>query len=321
MTSDLSRRRFLAQTSSCAAHLALASAAMPALARAAWARAPLGTVVAREPFGTLERIAEGVWAMVSTPLGGDRTTLCNGGIIAGRNGVLAIEGFAQPAGAQWLAARAKELTGRPLTHVVLTHYHSDHANGVAGYLDAGTAPTLRATARTRDLVLERNLPAVPARSDALQHVVTLAAGEASRIDLGGRVVRIAQHDGHTPSDLSLEIDDPQIVFCGDLVWNAMFPNYVDAVPTRLAASARALRRSKGAIYVPGHGPLAREAELDRYLALLDEVERGARAAHAQGRTAAEGAASFVLPESSGTWAMFSPAFFERAFTAWYKEIG
>jgi hypothetical protein len=33
-------------------------------------------------------------------LGGDRTTLCNGGLVAGRDGVLAIEGFMQPAGAR-----------------------------------------------------------------------------------------------------------------------------------------------------------------------------------------------------------------------------
>src|ERR1017187_3866501 len=100
---DLSRREFLAKSSSCAAHVALAAVAMPPALRALWANVPLGPIVAREPFGNLEKVADGIWALISTPLTGDRTTLSNGGIIAGRNGVLAIEGFNMPAGAAWLA--------------------------------------------------------------------------------------------------------------------------------------------------------------------------------------------------------------------------
>src|SRR5260221_3570353 len=128
----ISRRDFVSAAASCSAHLALVAIATQAGARALWAQ-PRGVVVTREPFGNLEVVGDGVWALVSTPLGGDRTTLSNGGIIAGRNGLLAIEGFNQPQGAQWLAAKARELTGRWPTHVVLTHYHADHANGVAGY--------------------------------------------------------------------------------------------------------------------------------------------------------------------------------------------
>ena len=147
--SRISRRDFVTRSSSCAAHLALAAAVAPDLLRTAWARAPLGNVVASEPFGSLEQVADGIWALISTPLGGDRTTLSNGGLIAGRSGVLAIEGFNQPSGASWLAAKARDLTGKLPTHVVVTHYHADHANGVAGYLSGETkqAPTVRATER------------------------------------------------------------------------------------------------------------------------------------------------------------------------------
>src|ERR1041384_722058 len=159
MSMSINRREFIAQSGSCAAHLALAASVMPHAARALWANRPIGQVVAREPFGTLEKIADGVWAMISTPLNGDRTTLSNGGIIAGRNAVLAIEGFNQPAGAQWLAGKARELIGKWPTHVALTHYHSDHANGVAGYVSDSDHPIIHATARTRELVVERNQPA------------------------------------------------------------------------------------------------------------------------------------------------------------------
>ena len=317
----LSRRAFLAQSGSCAAHLALAAAVMPRTARLLWARNPHAHVVASEPFGNLEKVSDGVWALISTPLTGDRTTLSNGGIIAGRNAVLAIEGFNQPQGASWLAGKARELTGRWPTHVVLTHYHADHANGVAGYLGESQHPSVRATERTRALVVERNRPADESRTAALHDAVLLSPTDASSLDLGGRTVRIIPRVGHTESDVSLELDAPSVVFCGDLFWNAMFPNFVDAIPTKLATSVRALRRTRDTVYVPGHGAIGRVSDYDRYASMLDEVERAARRAHAANMSAADAGKDFHLPPTLGDWVMFSPQFYQRAFEAWYKELG
>ena len=317
--STLSRRAFLAQSGSCAAHLAFAAAVLPHATRALWS-ASTGPVVAREPFGNLERVAAGVWALISTPLNGDNTTVSNGGIIVGRNAVLAIEGFNRPAGAQWLAGKAKELTGRWPTHVALTHYHSDHANGVAGYLTETDHPTVRATSRTRDLVLERNKPEDASRAAAVRDSVLITATESTTIDLGDRVVRVVPRLGHTESDVSLELDEPSIVFAGDLFWNAMFPNFVDAIPTKLAASVRALRRTRDTLYVPGHGPLGHAAEYDRYVAMLGEVERAARDGLAAGTSPMDLGATFSLPASLGEWTMFNKVFYQRAFEAWYREL-
>ncbi len=317
---DFSRREFLAKSSSCAAHIALASVAMPAALRAAWANAPLGRVVAREAFGSLEKVSDGIWALISTPLTGDRTTLSNGGIIAGRNGVLAVEGFNTPAGATWLATRARELTGRWPTHVALTHYHSDHANGVGGYERPDAKLVVRTTEVTRGLVLEKNLPADTARTDALKDVTYFSGSEATVVDLGGVTVRVVPRSGHTSSDVSLELDDRSVLFCGDLFWNAMFPNYVDAIPSQLSHSARALVRQKATTYVPGHGALGRQPEFDRYLAMIDEIETAAKRGHEKGQTAAELGANYALPASLGDWVLFNKVFFERAFTAWYREI-
>jgi glyoxylase-like metal-dependent hydrolase (beta-lactamase superfamily II) len=319
---SIDRREFLALSGSCAAHLALASRFMPSDVRRAWAR-PRGLVVAREPFGNLEKVSDGVWAMISTPLTGTRTTVSNGGIIAGRNAVLAIEGFQTPDGARWLAGKAKELTGRWPTHVALTHYHSDHANGIAGYLNDAEHPVVRSTARTRDLVVERNTPADAARNAAVESATLINASDTSTLDLGGRTVRVIPRAGHTESDISLELDDPSIVFCGDLFWNAMFPNFVDAIPTKLNASVHALRRDRDTVYIPGHGALAHPADLDRYVAMLGEVEHAARGAFAAGTSAADAAKTFALPASVGDWALFNPAskaFYQRAFEAWFKVL-
>lgn len=319
MTS-ISRRDFLATSGSCAAHLALAAAVSPRLLRDLWAAEPRGPVVATEPFARLERVGDGIWALVSTPLGGDYTTVSNGGIIAGKHGVLAIEGFQTTRGAAWLAGQARTLTGRWPTHVLVTHYHSDHTNGVTGYVTADQHPVIRATQITRDETLARNKPADAARAAALDDAVLMSPTDLGTLDLGGRSVRIVPQLGHTDSDVALELDDANLVFTGDLFWNAMFPNYVDAIPSKLAASVRVLRARNAATYVPGHGAVGTPADLDRYTAMIDDVERAARKAHAAGTSAKDAAAAYIIPASTGEWAMFGKTFVERAFTAWYREL-
>lgn len=317
----LSRRDFVGAAGSCLAHLGLMSSAASPRMRGAWASAATGAsqtgrLVAEEPWGRLERIAEGVWAMVSTPLTGERTTLCNGGIVAGRNGVLMVEAFASDAGAKWMAAQALTLTGRAPTHVLLTHYHSDHTGGLRGALEGGAARLL-ATDRTRALTGERN---AGAPVELLRDVTLVTAEATTSVDLGGRTVTLRPLDGHTASDVAVRVDEANVVFCGDLVWNGMFPNYVDAVPSHLTRSVRALRDLHGATYVPGHGSVATPAELDRYLTLLDSVEAAARRAIERGVTAEAAGAEYRVPGELGEWVLFNPRYFERAIGAWMKEL-
>ena len=317
---DISRRAFVGSIGSCAAHLAIAASFAPAVVRAAWTAPTRGTVVAIEPWGRLEKVADGVWALISAPLSGDRTTLANGGIIAGRDGVMAIEGLFTSQGARWLASQARQLTGRWPTHVVLTHYHADHANGVDGYIAASFPTRVLSNAATRDQVMAKNTPLVDSRTAALRDLQVLPTTRETVVDLGGRRVRIVPRAGHTSSDVSIELDDPSLVFTGDLVWNGMIPNYVDAMPGELARQVRALQRGRSTIYVPGHGAVADGAAIDRYLSVLGELESAARRAHAAGTPAKEAGAAFKLPPALGEWALFGPTFYERAFTAWNREL-
>ncbi|MCG6955719.1 MAG: MBL fold metallo-hydrolase [Gemmatimonadetes bacterium] len=311
-----SRREFLERTSSCAAHMSVMAAASPVLARRLWARQERFPVVAREAWGRIEHVDDGIWGMVSTPLQ-DRTTLCNGGIVAGKAGVVVVEAYGSDAGARWMAAQAKALTGRVPTHVVVTHYHSDHTTGLRGAFETPGVKLLSTTV-TRDEVRDRNQsPPV----DILEGAQVLDGRRPSEIDLGDRSVVVVPRNGHTDSDVSLEISDPRVIFTGDLVWNHMFPNYVDAIPSRLTKNVQLLRLSGADTYVPGHGPLADAADMDRYLSLLDDVEAAARGAMERGQSAEEAGAEYELPAGLGDWTLFNPGYFARAIGAWMKELG
>jgi glyoxylase-like metal-dependent hydrolase (beta-lactamase superfamily II) len=311
------RRQFLLASGSCAAQVALFSAVPPML-RSSLRQRNIDSVL-MEPWARIEKIGESVWACVSTPLSSDpdaRRTFSNGGIVAGRSGVLVVEGFASDAGAQWIAEKARELTGRVPTHVVLTHYHGDHSSGLAGYGTAESRPIYVTTDATR----QRLSTSRPAVAEVLSGAELVGSGVPRVIDLGGRRVTVTPRSGHTASDLTVTVDDPAVVFGGDLVWNGMFPNYVDAIPSLLTREVRALGANTKAVIVPGHGAIPSREQFGRYLELLDLMEDTARRAHAAGRSPAEAAAGLALPAALGEWTMFSPRYFQVALEAWEREL-
>ncbi|MEL6325172.1 MAG: MBL fold metallo-hydrolase [Pseudomonadota bacterium] len=324
MSIPLTRRHVLAGA---AALTALPFASRPATAQ------PFGTVVAETSFARLEELGNGVWAAVSTPLAPDGSfnpqTVCNGGIIAGKERVVAIDAFLQPIGSAWLASEAERLTGRPITDVILTHFHADHSGGVAGYLRAPRQPDVIATDTTRQLIYERYAGpqavegspfARPQIRPVLPNRIITDETQPVQMDLGDRTLTLDPKVGHTPSDLAIHVDDQPVVFAGDLVWAGYFHNYVDAIPSKLKTSVADLLKDPQKTVVTGHGYIAKAGDLSDYASLLDLVEEKARASFDAGLTAAEGATDFTVPASLGAWPVFSPRYYETAFTAWYREL-
>lgn len=330
-TCGCDRRGFFGHAFGCGAWVAVALSAGTATARKAQART-LSDPVVTTPFARIEKLGEGVWAVVSTPFApdggrGDRTTLSNGGIIAGRDAVLVVEGFNTPAGAAWLSDQALALTGRRPAHVVATHYHLDHVGGLAGFRRGSDGPDLLMTARTGALSVERNGLARPVEGSpfakappVLLPTLVVPEGEAV-LDLGGRKVRLVARTGHTDSDVTVELDDPKVVFGGDLLWNGIFPNYVDADPLKLSTAVRALLAEPAALLVPGHGSLSTAKDMSAYQGVLDAVEAAARRAYTAGLPVEQAAAAFTLPAGLGAWTLFNPGFYTNAFKSWYRVLG
>lgn len=229
------RRRFLGSLGACAAHLAAVSVAGTTATKRLFAARARGPVVSQEPWGRLEQLGDGIWALISTPLNEhprSSLTVANGGIVAGRSGVVLIEGLVSEEGARWLASAARELTGRSPDHVVLTHYHGDHSSGLSALRTDGEA-MLHASATTLE-TLRRNA-AEGDREDPTSgfeegRLELVDERRPSSIDLGDRRLEVRPASGHTQSDLFIVLEDPAILWCGDLVWNGLVPK-----PSRLAS--------------------------------------------------------------------------------------
>ena len=71
----MNRRGFLGASLGCGAYVAMALAAAPVMTRRAFAQQPKGEAQLTMPFARVEKIADGVWAVVSVTSGGDYTTV------------------------------------------------------------------------------------------------------------------------------------------------------------------------------------------------------------------------------------------------------
>ena len=191
------------------------------------------------------------------------------GVVIGSVGVLLIDCGTTLDEAADIAADVRELAGRAVTDVLMTHHHFDHVLGSAGFPDTrlhAAMPVAYAlqsgTAELRDEAVRYGAP--EAAVDAA--IIRLRAPDRvithSLMDLGGQVVTI-EHPGrgHTDHDLVVLVPavrpgDRPVVFCGDLIEESADPA-IDS-GSDLTAWPETVDRllelgGPDARYVPGHG--------------------------------------------------------------------
>lgn len=316
---SLARRQFLQYGGSCSAYLLALTSFAPVAVKRVFQQPQANEKLFEQKWGWIEKLSENVWSHIATPFdGGEFTTVCNGGIIAGRERVLAVESFMKPEGAKWLAQRCQELTGRWPTDVVVTHYHADHVSGSSGYQSESGAPTMWVTETTRDLIKDG-----AAAGDAvplLDRLSVIQGTTSTELDLGGTVVQLNPMAGHTRSDVVVEVKDPAIVFTGDLFFHRLVPNFLDASPRQLDESVTALLRDKATRYVPGHGTMASLQDLKLFQQFLAMLQQAASQAHGAGKSADEAADEFQLRGKFADWYVFADTVIPRVFHAWYREL-
>lgn len=335
------RRSFLQRAFSASCGLPAVAALSPIIARKSYARQETGNVIAKRPFGRIEELAEGVWALISTPFDrqggpGDRRTHSNGGLIAGKDRVLAIDSYRTAEGARFLAEASRFLTGRLPTHVVNTHFHFDHLGGTRGLADGAEFPEVIMTQTTRNLAFQTYLKTKPREGSPLPQTMIQSWGghltdatmiiedesQPFQLDLGGRIVELLPLSGHTGSDLIVRDPKSKISFGGDLIWDGIFPNFMSAQPTSWAKSVDHILSQKEDLIVPGHGSAARadSKSLQTYRQLLQEIGNHATLNHRKGVPSDQAAQNFRLPASLGDWSYFRDGFHEIAMETWYRQL-
>lgn len=259
---------------------------------------PLGASAQVPAAGALpqaQRISPHVLLFQGLSAAGSRenhNNISNAGLIETRGGWVLVDALGSPALARELLARLPTLSSppKPLSHVILTHYHADHIYGLQVFKAAGAQ--IIAHQRAREY-LNSETAALRLRASIEEGLVEpgtrLVAADRwidgeTELDLDGLTLRlIPVGPAHTPEDLSVWLAADRLLFAGDLVFSGRIPFVGQADSRRWLASLDRLLMQPATLIVPGHGPASTAARQD----LLQTRDYLAYLRSAMGRAARE----------------------------------
>jgi glyoxylase-like metal-dependent hydrolase (beta-lactamase superfamily II) len=210
---------------------------------------------------------------------------------------------------------------QPVTHLINTHWHFDHANGNEWLHELGpeiiahenTPKHLAATQRVEDWSTDFR----PLSKAALP---TVLFDEKKAMKLNATVIDLAYYGpAHTDSDISVTFKDLDIVHTGDTFWNGIYPFIDYSTGGSIDGSIRAADANlevttESTIIIPGHGqPVSNRAELKAFRDMLFAIRGNVAALKKQGHSLDAIVAAKPTAAFDDKWGRFviEPALFAR----------
>ena len=164
-------------------------------------------------------VGKGLWAFTAE---GDP----NSGVIIGDDSVMIVEAQATPRLANKVIEKVREVTDKPITHVVLTHYHAVRVLGASAF----NADQIIMSQMARGMVVERGqedwdsefqrFPRLFEGHESIPGLTfpTTTFNDRMTVYLGNRRVDL-MHLGraHTAGDIVVHVPDENVMFTGDIV--------------------------------------------------------------------------------------------------------
>ena len=213
----------------------------------------------------------------------------NIGVVLGDGGVLVIDTRSTHVQGREILDDLRMLTTDPVTVVVNTHGHFDHAFGnhvfrpATIWAQSGCPPFLDRTGEARRARITASEPTIAADlADVVIDPPDRVFDETARLEVGDRVVELRYLGrGHTDHDIVISVPDAAVTFAGDLIEGGNVPFYNDGYPLDWPETALRLEELVYGTVVPGHGDHAgrafvtQQAEAIRTIAELGrQVHRG-----------------------------------------------
>ena len=213
--------------------------------------------------------------------------ITNSSFVVGDRSVAVIDTQVNAPLAEEFLKSIRSVTGKPIEYVINTHYHWDHTNGNQLFKEQGA--TIISSSLTKDFMVRRaprQKEFLAGRgfelgSDPLLPEIT-HSGE-HRIDLGAMPIRIFFAGSAETEDASaVHVLSEDVLMSGDTVMTGSFPIFGQPVwdegleGDQWIKTIQNLLSLKPKHIVPGHGPLAYEAEVQLLVKIqkyfLEEVK-------------------------------------------------
>lgn len=277
---------------------------------------------------TMEEVGPGIFVRKGLIADADAQNLdaiANIGFIVGQNGVLVTESGGSMADGQWLRAEIAKRTDKPVTHVVLSHVHPDHAFGAGAF--AADKPAFVGHAKLKEALdargefYRKRLADLFGEEKAGPVVYpTMSVADTAEVDLGDRKLTFTAHGpAHTTSDLSMKDSKSGLLFPADLLFVERIPSLDGSLKGWLKELER-VKASGAALAVPGHGPVRVDlapavSDLTAYLTALMDQTKAAIAKDVP----IDKAVDTVAQDQKDKWKLFEH-YNRRNVTVAYQEL-
>jgi glyoxylase-like metal-dependent hydrolase (beta-lactamase superfamily II) len=149
-----------------------------------------------------------------------------------------------------------------VTHIFVTHTHRDHSPAVAA-VKAATGATVYAEGphrAARPLHIGEHNPLDASADRDFRPDVALKDGEVVEGD--GWAIEAVATPGHTANHMSFAWKDKNVLFAGDhvMAWATSIVAPPDGAMSDYMASLDKLAKRSEIVYMPGHGPVIRDAQ-------------------------------------------------------------
>ncbi len=226
----------------------------------------------------------------------------NIGVSIGPDGVYVIDDkFSRFA--DQIIARIGELSDEPIRYVLNTHYHGDHTGANAEMKETGATIMSHDNVRKRMGMTFENKTfgrTVEAVDETLWPTLTFS--DTATLHFNGQTVKaIHVPNAHTDGDSLVHFSPANIIHMGDNYFNGLFP-YVDVdgggtLQGMIAAQEKAIAMSDDATQIiPGHGPMATKADLQKSRDILVDILSRVKTARDSGKSIDETVAAVPLTD-------------------------
>lgn len=193
--------------------------------------------------------------------------ISNAGFVETDDSVVLIDALGSPPLAERLLREIRRITPKPISHVLVTHYHADHIYGLQVFKAAGATIVaqrpgqeyLASETAQRRLEASRQdmFPWIDERT-RLVPADRWLDGDAD-LAIGGTAFRLrAVGPAHTPEDMVVHLPADRVLFAGDLVFRGRIPFVGQADSRRWIAALEQLLAFDARAMVPGHGPASEQ---------------------------------------------------------------
>ena len=190
-----------------------------------------------------------------------------------------------PADPAHLQAILKAIGGRRLTHILITHTHRDHTDGMPALIAATGAKTVGYGRRALERGSKRTSPSGGEFVD-LDFVPDIPLADGERLAGEGWAATAVHTPGHAPDHLCFALEGTPVLFSGDHVmgWNTSVVAPPEGNMADYIRSLERLTERSDGVYFPGHGGQVEEPQrlVKAYLlhrrmreqAILDLIRKG-----------------------------------------------